>query len=501
MRAAALAVAVFGAFIGVMYLRFSGDAVPEPPPRPSGEANVAANCFVFRVVGAPDPTPRSADAPPTRVPCSTVNPSDAHNSFGIQPPPPSPPPPPTVLAGVDVVPLGIGPHIPFPSNIAFIVLPLCVNCGGALEGLTRVYYSNGGLRMDTLVTLESLGFSLPPESDPSRPYFTGYVTDEDGSAIAVSVCKRGPCFNEPAALSPAEAETAIFLSLDGGISWSEVHAPGRVAFVSAVLPDQRLLVGVRTDRPEAPDYWLVPGDERLTSPEGTLAQPVLIGDGRIGWPLHDGRIVTNDGSLWPGKWADPQQIQLIGKLTYNRSLERIAASVSRISQDVISNSRLVVVLAIDGSLQNVYSTSGFVGPIAWLDANRILVTFFAPPDKSPMTAQESFSGPSLAIMELDRLRIRPLQMNDLNADDELRAAMNNVLSIQQGPFARVVNTENTCLNIRAEPLPSAGVLDCAAEGVLLRDLGQGADIAGTTWLRVATPAGIEGWASTQYLER
>jgi hypothetical protein len=77
---------------------------------------------------------------------------------------------------------------------------------------------------------------------------------------------------------------------------------------------------------------------------------------------------------------------------------------------------------------------------------------------------------------------------------------NLATAIQQGPFARVINTEGTCLNIRAEP-GSGAALDCAAEGVLLRDLREFADVAGVTWLRVATPAGLEGWASTQYLER
>ena len=44
------------------------------------------------------------------------------------------------------------------------------------------------------------------------------------------------------------------------------------------------------------------------------------------------------------------------------------------------------------------------------------------------------------------------------------------------------------------------MLDCAGEGVLLSDLDQIAE-TDATFLRVRTPAGIEGWASTQYLER
>jgi hypothetical protein len=72
---------------------------------------------------------------------------------------------------------------------------------------------------------------------------------------------------------------------------------------------------------------------------------------------------------------------------------------------------------------------------------------------------------------------------------------------KQEAFARVVNTEGTCLNIRVLPNTSAASLDCAAEGVFLRDLGQVAEAEGVVWLHVSTPAGIEGWASTQYLER
>jgi hypothetical protein len=72
---------------------------------------------------------------------------------------------------------------------------------------------------------------------------------------------------------------------------------------------------------------------------------------------------------------------------------------------------------------------------------------------------------------------------------------------KQGPFVRVVNTEGTCLNVRAEPGPAGQVFACEAEGVSLRDLGLTVDVEGVTWLRVVTSAGIEGWASMQYLQR
>ena len=64
----------------------------------------------------------------------------------------------------------------------------------------------------------------------------------------------------------------------------------------------------------------------------------------------------------------------------------------------------------------------------------------------------------------------------------------------------MVNT-GSCLNVRAEPAMTAAVLACAADGVLLRDTGETREVDGATWRRVVTPAGVDGWASSQFLER
>jgi hypothetical protein len=103
-----------------------------------------------------------------------------------------------------------------------------------------------------------------------------------------------------------------------------------------------------------------------------------------------------------------------------------------------------------------------------------------------------------AVVDLEAGTVHPITGPFL--EPPLLNGRNQIVAVQQGPFACVINTEGTCLNIRAEP--GAGqALDCAADGVLLRDLGETADVSGVAWLRVATPAGLEGWASTQYLER
>ena len=78
------------------------------------------------------------------------------------------------------------------------------------------------------------------------------------------------------------------------------------------------------------------------------------------------------------------------------------------------------------------------------------------------------------------------------------------LAIRQGPFLRVVDVGEGCLPIVAEARPDAEELACVAERVLLQDQDLGGDVItddGVTWRRARTPAGVEGWADGNYLER
>ena len=74
------------------------------------------------------------------------------------------------------------------------------------------------------------------------------------------------------------------------------------------------------------------------------------------------------------------------------------------------------------------------------------------------------------------------------------------VAVQLGPFLRVVVVGDDCLPLRAEPSLEAAELACVAERVLLTDLDEAMEIDGTTWRRARTPAGIEGWADSRYLE-
>ena len=75
-----------------------------------------------------------------------------------------------------------------------------------------------------------------------------------------------------------------------------------------------------------------------------------------------------------------------------------------------------------------------------------------------------------------------------------------VLTPQAGEALLVVGT-GSCLRIRAEPGFDGEILDCAEDGVTLREAGESRSVDGDTWLRVVTPFGVEGWVSSTYLER
>src|SRR5437867_13168187 len=105
MRAAALAVAVVAAFVGVMYLRFASDSVPGPPP---GAVAGGPQCIVFRTASDGDVNgPPRTCAPTTGLPTPEPYPSPAHNKFSTPTPEPSPP---SILNAMKVMPVEVCAH-------------------------------------------------------------------------------------------------------------------------------------------------------------------------------------------------------------------------------------------------------------------------------------------------------------------------------------------------------------------------------------------------------
>ena len=106
--------------------------------------------------------------------------------------------------------------------------------------------------------------------------------------------------------------------------------------------------------------------------------------------------------------------------------------------------------------------------------------------------------------EYDWPTIRDLQTGEerpvrLHRDVLMPGETLNPIAVQRGPFLRVVDVGD-CLPVLSDQSLDAEELACAAERVLLTDLGEASEVDGITWHRVRTPSGIEGWADGRWLE-
>jgi len=384
----------------------------------------------------------------------------------------------------------MGPEIELPSGIDLIVEACRGECGDT-PAIARVYRDPAGqLRIDSLVTLLTLGLSPPSSSDPNGAYFTGVAASDDASLIYVSVCTHGSCtIGSPS----ANSESAIFQSTDGGVTWSELVRGGGTAFVTGVLSEDNVVVAVYSGETAPPVYQTFPRGATLTPPPGVAyLAPILLANGDIVWPTNDQGILRSDGSQWLGEWADPSKLQLSSHFSFDLSSERAITFARTIVASGVGI-RLLLVVRPDGSLQQAFSAPKYVAPAVWLDQNRILGA--VTPDAVSTRPAATVAAYPPALIDLRTRLIHSI------ADAALAPIFSGqIVAVQRGPFARVVNTDNTCLYIRTEPGSAGQALDCAAEGVLLTDLGPFQFVEGSTWMRVRSPSGLEGWASVNYLE-
>jgi hypothetical protein len=161
------------------------------------------------------------------------------------------------------VPLKIGPEIEIPRDLALIVHTGIPGSQSNPESLARVYRDSAGhLRTDTLVTIQSLG--LPTGSQGA--YFTGFAADDDGSAIIVQACTSGSCFIGGGGQISADAKSAIYESIDGGVTWSQLLNLNGVAFLIDVLADGRLIARLTT--PGEPVFICHRARRRSSNPSG-----------------------------------------------------------------------------------------------------------------------------------------------------------------------------------------------------------------------------------------
>lgn len=411
---------------------------------------------------------------------------------------------PVVIGGVEAQPLTIGDVAQLPANVAVIVETGCYNCGAPPSGFLRVYRnSSGRFRRDTLLAADSL--ALGPRAVQSdggavrgEPlYMTGRAFSTDAWQAVVGVCTRGSCI-ELGESPSADAETTLFRSQDGGVTWQEWATIQGSALPLAMGDEGVLLAHFSAERPESM-YELVPGREPVEPPESDVGWPMMLPDGELLWPTDDGRILNSDGSTFLDVGTDTALVYQFSTLVSDPDGDELLfMMIERSVAGSVVERNFLFTTDREGRVMRAFSTEFLPWLGAWVGPDLFLGNVDIPADQAIAAGLPELTGPMPVLLDLEAGVAHPII--EPFSDPDFPQGRNFLKHVQRGPFARVVGT-GSCLNIRAEPGVAARVLDCAADGVLLRDTGETRQADGAAWLRVATPAGAAGWASMDYLER
>jgi len=413
---------------------------------------------------------------------------------------------PQTVGGITVRPLAIGDEVPLPDDVALIIETGCWACDGPTTGFFRVYRDpSGHIRTDTLLTIDGLG--LPPrlvttakgvQEEP--PYITGFAMRSDGSEIVVSVCVRESCGSGGMEAWSLNSKTAFFRSTDGGVTWQRFGELDVGSSVVGVVREGVTLVSSWQAEMAPASFSLFPSGEAVQAPLGVhtwWAFPLPGGD--LLWPADDGRLLHSDGSVFAVVPADSLRLSWVPHINHDPTGARFALQwvLDNAGSPSYQARQYLGIFRSDGRLDQAFSPSEllFIGP--WSGPGLLLGNTGISPSQLSTPIPQFFPGILPALIDLDAGLIHPITDPFLGPD--WKGGRSLVRAVLPGPFARVVET-GSCLNVRAEPGMAADVLACAADGVLLRDTAETQVADGSTWLRVVTPSGVEGWVSTQYLQ-
>jgi len=379
---------------------------------------------------------------------------------------------PRVIDGVAVVPLQVSEEVELPDNVALIIETGCTQCDGPTTGFARVYRETSGrLRVDTLFTAHENTYA-----DPGR-FITSFALDSDASGIVVGLCSTPEKCAWLNGAAP-DAQTTLLRSLDGGVTWSEL----------GVLEGDHRVVGISergvvlTGPLGAPEqrYWLFPTGEPSTPPIHDGWRIFSLPDGRFLWLVDEGRrlVFDNGQELFAAPPAPDGADVWIDSVRLDPAGQRFAVVWEWVNSPTRNPDKYFLsIVSGEGDLIEVFSAEHAIRVGGWLSPTMVV-------------GNVDWCCPTL--FDLEAGRIRSLRLP--------RSGRDYVQAVVYGPFARVVGT-GSCVNVRVGPGVAAGVVACAADGVLLRDTGEAREVDGGAWLRVVTPAGTEGWASAEYLER
>ena len=383
----------------------------------------------------------------------------------------------------------------------------CWGCDGPTDSVERLYTDAAGeVRRDVLFTA------------PSGSIFGGPVFADDG-AVYMSTCSSGFC-GYLGAPSP-DAATTIFRSLDGGMTWEErgtVAGPAAVAFAAG----NDLVLDTSTFGADGSARWsrsyaAFPSGEPLTPPPGRegahltamwLNQQILWHDLEAAVVVDPGGSVIYDLATIVGVDAATHRILLsaYGEDLVLSSFRLDGSGDARTHVMHAGDADIVLELQAGvsfGLASPLVHTSRAFGNLyvsvdelrnAW-ESSAAGAAFLG--ESSPDTYQHSLP----AMFDLWAATAQPLMLFGEEFGAGYIGNRNFLVRAVEGSFLRVETGDDDCLNVREEPSIEAPVVGCYASGVLLADLNESDEVDGAVWRKVATPPGLQGWASDEFLER
>ena len=215
---------------------------------------VAAGCG-DRVPPPSTPTPSAPSLTPSPIPTATT---------------------PDFLAGLEEVSLTIGDPVDLPQGVALIVETGCTQCDGPTTGFVRVYRdASGVVRTDTLFTAATLNARASTD-------IRGFGVSEGAGEMVVAVCTRGEC--GWLGFPNGDAQTTLFRSTDGGVTWKAEQMLDLDAWVQGLLSSGEVILSTYDRKAESGSirYFRYPGNAAVIPPTSETKWPAVFA-GRLFW--------------------------------------------------------------------------------------------------------------------------------------------------------------------------------------------------------------------------
>ena len=371
------------------------------------------------------------------------------------------------------------------GDVVIFVEKGCIECDGPVEAIQRV--ASIGNPGEVVRSVET-SFTAP--GDNQRTITSSLLGTNGNDALYATVCARGNC--GPVGLLTPDAQTSLYVSRDGGISWeSQWTRDGAWQVVSAT--SEGGLLRYLAPGASAFEYIDFQGNFVALPPPRAGAKPVGFGPlYGYAWLLDDGvTLVNSRGETIFRAPPEVNRITPAGALD-NRNPERFVVS-----------SGTAQALVRGGEVVGVYRTpsrTSTVVPGAWLDERTAVGNWSPRAGDLPAGSLLALVSSMPVLINFARAEITPLLLFGPLTPEAYRGR-NYIRGLQRGTFWRVA-TGGDCLNMRAGYSTSAKVLACFKDNVLLRGAGPvETDETGRFWGAMHGPGSVSGWVAMEHVVR